>query len=558
MALLKNSKPMLDRLYSQLNNGDLSRREFVRLSCLIGIGATAAYKLAGIPIAEAKSGDPFANDPKAKSGGILKFGMEIQKMDDPALFSWTQMSNQARHILEYLTITDNDGITHPMLAESWSASNDLKTWTIKLRKNVMWHNGDTFNADDVIFNFNRWIDPKLGSALSNQPTMNAMLQKKGDKNVPIKNAVEKIDDYTVRLNLSKPVLSVPEDLYSYQCCIVHRDFKGLIYKNPNGTGPFTLKELKVGEICKLRKVKKTADGKIFKHWAGEIYLDGIDYIHFENENQLLALLTGDINATFSLPFDQLPLAKSNKVILQSKETAITGVMRFRTSLKPFDNKDFRLAIQHSLDTSEYQRIIFGGVGIVGEHHHVSPIHPAYVPIKKQKQNIPLAKKLLAKSGYEKGFKLSLSVGNTSGPWEQTMAEIFKRQLKAINIDVSIDLMTSSKFWEVWDKVPFGLTVWTHRPLETMVLSLAYRSGAIWNESEFADPKFDALLDKAQAEISIPKRKKYIAQLEKILQSSGVIIQSLWKPVLSAQDKNLKNYSLHPSQFHNFYKVWLAS
>src|SRR3546814_10530402 len=81
--------------------------------------------------------------------------MKVQEMSDPATFDWTEKSNVARQIVEYLTITGDDNVTRPYLAESWSASEDLKTWEFKLRKGMKWSNGDDFNADDVVYNFTR-------------------------------------------------------------------------------------------------------------------------------------------------------------------------------------------------------------------------------------------------------------------------------------------------------------------------------------------------------------------------------------------------------------------
>ena len=75
-------------------------------------------------------------------------------------------------LAEPLVRVDDDGLARPYLAESWSASEDLKTWTFNLRKGATWSNGDAFGADDVIFNFRRWLDPKTGS--SNQGRFSAM------------------------------------------------------------------------------------------------------------------------------------------------------------------------------------------------------------------------------------------------------------------------------------------------------------------------------------------------------------------------------------------------
>jgi peptide/nickel transport system substrate-binding protein len=552
--------PMVHEAKDLMDRGRMDRREFVRLAALLGVSAGAAYAMAGVKPAFAAQGDlPFPqDDDKAKSGGTLRVAMQVQKMEDPATYSWVEMSNQTRHMLEHLTFTTPDNVTQPMLAESWEASNDLKTWTFKLRQGIKWHNGDDFTADDVIFNMTRWMDPDLGSSNVGLSTFASMLEEKDGKKAMIPGSVEKVDDHTVKLNLSKPVLSVPEDLYNYPTAIVHRDFKPPLSDNPNGTGAYTLANLKVGERCELKRVTETADGKPFEYWGGKVYLDEIHYYNFDEDNQLTAFASGDVDAIYEFGIEQYELAEALEGEIIEARTAQTLCCRMQVTQKPFDDVRVRQAIVKSCDNSVYRDLVFQGRGDIAENHHVSPIHPEYYELPELKRDVEGAKKLLADAGYADGLEVTIDVGNTDGPWHQTVCEIMRDQMQDAGIKLNINVMPASKYWEVWDKTPFGATAWTHRPLGTMVLSLGYRTGVPWNETLFASDEFDAALDDAEATLEVESRREKMKKVESILQDAAVMVQPIWRPVFTIAATRVHGYPPHPTQYHQFNKVWVDS
>src|SRR4029453_4223057 len=107
--------PAVPELQEQLCTGAIDRREFLRTVTLLGVTASAAYAMVG-----RLTGQPLVPRVQAagKMGGNLRCSMRVQPMSDPATFDWGEKSNQARHILEYLTITGRDNITRPYLAEA--------------------------------------------------------------------------------------------------------------------------------------------------------------------------------------------------------------------------------------------------------------------------------------------------------------------------------------------------------------------------------------------------------------------------------------------------------
>ena len=549
--------PKVAEAQALMQGGRMGRRQFVRIAALLGMSAAAAYTLAGLPEpALAAEGLPFPpENPDAKPGGILRVAMQVQKMEDPATYSWTQMSNQSRQIVEYIAMTGPDNVTRPMLAESWEASDDLKTWTFHLRRDVVWHNGDPFTADDVIFNFTRWVDPALGSSNAGLSTFSGLVD---ESKKLIQGAIEKVDDHTVRLHLTKAVLSVPEDLYNYPTAILHRSFKPPFSDKPIGTGPFTLAEFEVGNRCILKRVKETADGKPFTYWGGTVLLDEIHYFNFDAENQLTALASGDVDAIYEFGVEQMELAKALDGNIIPARTAQTLACRMRVTEKPFDNAKLRKAVQLGLDRSVYRELIFAGDGDVGEDHHVSPVHPEYFPLPPLKRDVAAAKAMLAEAGYPDGVELTIDVGNTDGPWHQSACEIMRDQLQEAGIKLNINVMPASKYWEIWDKTPFGATAWTHRPLGTMVMSLGYRTGASWNESAFSDPEFDKALDAAEAVLDPEERKKKMEAAQKILQDAAVVMLPVWRPVYTMTSRKVHDYPAHPTVYHQFNRVWIEA
>jgi len=537
----------IPQMMDDLKSGKMSRREFLRTTTLLGLSAGAAYGISNRLLG--RSFFPEARAAAGARGGTLKCSMRVMELSDPSTSDWVPKSNLARTLVEFLTVTGPDNITRPYLCERWEASEDLKTWTLHLRKGIKWSNGDAFGADDVVFNFERWLDPATGS--SNIGLFGSMVTEKDGKKSMTPGAVEKVDDHTVRLHLNRPELAIPENLYNYPTAIVHHRFSeegGDLSKNPVGTGPYQLEEFRVGE--------KAVFTKRPGYWGGDVSLDKIIYVDHGDERAAAigALASGQVDLIYELFVDQLEVIDSlPDAQLFEAVTAQTAVARMRVSHKPFDNKELRQAFQACIDHERVLELAYRGRGAVAENHHVSPIHPEYFAMAKVKPDIEKAKQRLKEAGHADGINVSIDANNDA-KWEIDAIQAMVQMWKPAGIDVKINVMPGSQYWDVWDKTPFGMTSWTHRPLGVMVLNLAYRSGVPWNESNYSNPDFDQALDEASGELDVNERRTKMENVQQILQDDGVIVQPLWRSVFAAGSTKVHGFKMHPTIYHQLNDV----
>ena len=541
---------LIPTLKRQLADGEIDRREFLRYAVLLGMSVSAANA-----VARSITGQSLVTPAAAQSlprGGTLRLGMRCQDLKSPHTYSWVESANSARQVLDYLAITGPDNITRPGLIEKWEASPDLKTWTLRVRRSVKWHNGRQFTADDVIWNLKHVLDPKTGSSVLG--LMKGFLLDevdtgdKDDKGNPKKstrlwdaNAIQKVDAYTVRLNGKTAQLAIPEQLFHYPLLILDPTDNGEFKVGSNGTGAFTLVESEVGrrQVLKARK----------DYWGGGPYVDELHFIDLGDDPAaaVSALASKQVDGLYAADITQLDaLQKLPHVQMYQVPTAYTATARVQP-VKPFDDKRVRQALRYAIDSNVILQIAHKGLGQVGEHHHVSPVHPEYAKLPMFQRDVARAKRLLAEAGYPNGLDTEIACKPQPG-WELLAVQAMVEQWKEAGIRVKINVMPSTQYWEIWTKTPFGFTTWAHRPLGVMSLALAYRTGVPWNESKYSNPEFDRLLGMAEGTIDVAARREMMAQLEKILQEDGPIVQPVWRAIFTFMDKRVQGFKVHPTLY----------
>ncbi|HEY54597.1 MAG TPA: ABC transporter substrate-binding protein [Caldilineae bacterium] len=556
--------PYIPVAYEQYSAGRISRRDFLRMATLLGMTASAATFVAACggggtaptgggeaPAVEATpAGEEVAQPETAgmiKRGGTWKSAMELQLLDHPARLSWVNGANIVRQISEYLTETGSDNITRPYLLEKWEASEDVKTWDLYLKKGVKFNNGDELTAVDVMFTFGEWLNPDVGSSMLGLLSYLDGMQ-----------SVEKVDDYHIRLHLTSGNIGVPEHLFHYPAVILHRNFEGDLIKQPVGTGAFLLEEYAEGEraVFKARTDywRMGADGKPLP------YLDELIYVSADKDAAVAALQSGQVDSMYDpSPAHFQALKDAKGLTTRAVSTAQNLLTRVRVDMEPWDDPRVRNALKMCQDREKIMQLAYFGEGDLSIDAHMAPVHPSYCEKPIPKYDPEGAKKLLEEYAAEKGIELPLQVtlATKNDQAEPEVAQALKELAEPAGFDISLDITEPGGYWDRWTEVPLGITSWTHRPLATMVLPLAYTKESIgaWNETRWYDDEFTTLLREAESTLDVEARRSIMCKMEDIMQERGPVMNSFWKNVWNITNSAFEGVQAHPTAYDLMYEVW---
>jgi peptide/nickel transport system substrate-binding protein len=401
-------------------------------------------------------------------------------------------------IYSRLVRQDDSGAPSPELATSWTANADATEWTLTLQPGVTFHDGSAFDAADVAYSLGRIEDPALESPVSSV--------------LGIIDRVEVVDDLTVKIVLEAPHAGLPLLLLDYRVRMIPEGAGPTIAEKPVGTGPF-----KVDSYDPEGTTTLVANEN---YWEGRPPIDRVQFTAIpDSEARNQAMLSGQLDLN-SVTRDQLALFEGNPAFqLQAFPAGGWFGIVFRTDTPPYDNPLVRKALRIAVDRQEMMTLMVGADGgTVGCDTPVRADDPFRATLDCP-QDIEGARALLAEAGYPDGIDIELMTADLE-PGMVRFAEVYQAQVAPAGIRVALTMAPADGYWDdVWMTAPASVTSWGERPAD-QILNEAWRSGASWNESYYANPAYDALLDTARSTVDVTAAKALYGEAQATLFEDG--------------------------------------
>ena len=451
-------------------------------------------------------------------------------------------SRVSGNIYSRLVEFDKDMNIVPGLAESWDLESATST-VFHLRKGVKFHNGEELKASDIKFSLERMIaSPAVGHMV------NAIEE------------IEIIDDYTVRVITSEPFGPLLHHLTHTASSIMNEKAiseAGEDYgQNPIGTGPYKFVEWQIGDRVILEAFDDYYGGKqeipnaVFRNIA-------------EGTNRTIALETGEVHIAYDIePIDMSTVVNHDNLRLQEVESLGTEFFGFNTQKAPFDNILVRQAIAYVANADD----IIEAVLLGGGRRANSPIAPKVFghnpDAKLYSQDIEKARALMAEAGMEDGFSSTIWTNDT--PLRIQKAQILQAQLRAINIDASIEVLEWGAFLDGTSRgdhemFMLGWTTSTGDADFGLVPQFSSSSaGSAGNRTFYRNSEVDELLMQARASIDPDERLALYARVQEIIQHEVPFFALYSKYINVGLNKNVDNFNMAPTGHHRITDVRFGS
>lgn len=437
-------------------------------------------------------------------GGALIIGVDADfPTFDPLHMGALVERSVAQAFYETLFRLNDKGELEPFLAESYTVSDNGLIYTIKLREGIRFHDASDFNAQAVVTNFSRLLDPRNGCRCLSE--------------ISAVTEVTALDDYEVQFILREANASLPAvlaDVSGMQlspAALARSDFA----TRPVGTGPFRFVSWNRGVAL---RVERNPD-----YWRpGLPYLDTITYRPIaDNQTRMASVLAGDIHiATVAAPEDVAAVRRGRHLNLQAIEAPGLGTnfVMFNRSRPPFDDIRVIQALVAATDRETINKAINRdvlplannpfGAGLFGGQ--IENRHPAYDPQR--------AKALLADYGKPVSFTITVN----ASPVAVRQALVLQQMWKRVGVTVGIEQLEQRQL--VIQALNGGfdsmLFRWSGRADPDLNSYQFFHSGSSSNYTHYSNAKLDGLLERGRSTLDQQQRIAIYKEVGELLAWEG--------------------------------------
>lgn len=440
-------------------------------------------------------------------------------------------------LVEAKTTTPGASELVPGLAEKWEISADGKVYTFYIRKGVKFHNGEELTADDVLFTFDRMLNPKTKALNTDFLDMIAGAKERMEGKSDNVSGLKVLDKYIIQITLQEPFAPFIANLATPACSIYNRKATeaadkqfGIDVKQTVGTGPFKLKEWKVNNQIVLEAFDQ--------YYQGKAALEQIIFkIVPDADTQKMQFERGELDVfDCDLARTQIPyFINSEKWKNQIVKGPRVGVYYYciNQNIKPFDDIRVRKALQMAINRQEILDKLYYGKGQI-----VSTIMPqglaGYNPnAPKIAYDITKAKELLKEAGYQDGFDMVIAQV-TDSPATLKMNEVVQAMLKDIGIRVEIKQMDSASFFGTRKegKLPMYTSNWSadYNDPDNFIYTFFAPKNSATRSFNYKNEAVAKKLEQARKMTDMNERYKLYQELE----TQIVIEDAAWIPLFSLE------------------------
>jgi len=470
-------------------------------------------------------------------GQILHFGNgdEPQELDPHVTTGIPEYQIQMALFEGLVSLHPKTLTIQPGVAQSWTVSDDLMTYTFHLRKNARWSNGDTVTAHDFVYSWKRALTPEMGDLYVYMLyyLKNGEEYAKGEIKDFNQVGVKALDDYTLKVDLIAPTpyflqLLDHHSYYPVQRSTIEKfgtiSERGTRWTRPGnfvGNGPFKLKEWKMNRILIVEKSPTYWD-------AARVKLNEIYFYPIPNKTTEERMFrAGQLHITEDIPSEKISIyKKEHPGVVHITPWVGTYFYRFNTTVKPLNDVRVRRALALSINREEIVKSVTKG-GEIPAYTFTPPGINGYTSSARLEYNVEKARELLAVAGYPngKGFPELEIMFNTDEKHRQVAIAVQEMWKKALNIHITL----SNLDWKVYlDKeshldYQISRAGWIGDYLDaTNFLDLFISDGGN-NRTGWSNPQYDKYLHEAALTAKQDDRYAIFQKAEQLLMQEVPVV-----------------------------------